>query len=188
MYALNSSDETSSSTSTPPGLRLSTQRKAESGSGTFQTLAPVAIAKIRTSKKAAIHRVNALDAYIRKLQQEASLVLIKPSSAEGVLVSRWVDMLGPAHENSRPLSILGTWVQSIPSRVGSNSMLDLAVEFLIDSHAVFWDDSYSKRQRASATKSKALKQLQLAVSQNHSRNTYEMALATKMHYAAEVRR
>jgi hypothetical protein len=85
------------------------------------------------------------------------------------------------------LSILGTWIQSIPSRVGSNPMLDFAVEFLIDSHAVYWDDSYSKRQVASATKSKALRELQLAVSQSQTRNTYEMVLATKMHYAAEVK-
>lgn len=67
-------------------------------------------------------------------------------------------------------------------------MLDLAVEFLIDSHAVYWDDCYTKRQIVSATKSKALEQLQLSVSHSQSCNTYEMALATKMHYAAEVRR
>jgi hypothetical protein len=66
-------------------------------------------------------------------------------------------------------------------------MLDLAVEFLVDSHAVFWNDSYSKRQAAGATKSRALKELQLAVSQDCTRNTYEMVLATKLHYAAEVR-
>lgn len=65
-------------------------------------------------------------------------------------------------------------------------MLDLAVEFLIDSHAVYWDDSYTKRQTASAAKSRALRDLQLAVSQIHAHSTYEMVLATKMHYAAEV--
>lgn len=187
VYALNSSEETvSSSNSAPLELRLSTQRKAESGSGTFQTLAPVAIAKARIPKKAALYRKQALVAYLRQLQGEASLSIIKPSSAEGTLTSRWVEMLGSVHESSRPLSILGTWIQSIPSRVGSNSMLDLAIEFLIDSYAVFWDDSYSKRQTASDTKSKALRQLQLAISRNQSRNTYEVVLATKMHYAAEV--
>ncbi|KAF3039733.1 hypothetical protein E8E12_006068 [Didymella heteroderae] len=187
VYTLDSSEEISgSSTSTPLELRLSTQRKAESGSGTFQTLAPVAMAKVRTSKKVAGHKMKVLDAYIRQLQQEASLALIKPSSEEGTLISRWIDMLGSAHENSRPLSILGTWIQSIPARIGSSSMLDLAVEFLIDSHAVYWDDSYSKRRAASVTKSKALKRLQLAVPQDQSRKTYEMVLATKMHYAAET--
>lgn len=188
MYPLDSYEGTgSSSSSIPLTLRLSTQRKAKSGSGTFQTLAPVAIAKARTSKKVAVHRKHVLDAYLHQLQQEASLSLVKPSSADSTLISRWVDMLGSAREDSRPLSILGTWIQSIPSRIGSNPTLDLAVQFLVDSHAVFWDDSYSKRQTASATKSRALRHLQLAVSQNQSRNTYEMVLATKMHYAAEVR-
>lgn len=187
VYALDSSEDTSSfSSSSGVELILSTQRKAESGRGTFQTLAPVSIAKIRPLKKAAVHRRKALDAYLRHLQLEASLALIRPLSAEGTLIARWVDMLGSASANSRPLSILGTWIQSIPSRVGSSSMLDLAVEFLIDSHAVYWDDSYSKRQTASATKSKALRRLQLAIFQCQTRNTYEMVLATKMHYAAEV--
>lgn len=188
MYTLDSSEDTNSSAgSTPLELRVSTQRKAVSGSGTFQTLAPVSVAKTLPSKKAAVHRRKALDTYLRQLQLEASLALVRPSSMESILIARWIDMLGSAPTNSRPLSILGTWIQSIPSRVGSNPMFDLAVEFLINSHAVYWDDSYSKRQLASATKSQALKELQLAVSQSRTRNTYEMVLATKMHYAAEVR-
>ena len=167
-------------------LKLSTQRKAEFGSGTFQTLTSVSVAKIRSSKEMAVRRKKALGAHLQHLHQEASLALVRPSSAESTLIARWVEMLGLAPANSRPLSILGTWIQSIPSRIGSNPMLDLAVEFLINSHAVYWDASYSKRQVASATKSKALKELQLAVSQSQTHNTYELVLATKMHYAAEV--
>lgn len=184
----SSGDSSGSSSSTPLELRVSTQRRADVGSGTFQTLTPVSVAKIRPSKKMAFQRKKALDSYLRNLQLEASLAVVRPSCAESTLISRWIDMLGSAPANNRPLSILGTWIQSIPSRVGANSMLDLAVEFLIDSHAVYWDDSYSKRQSASATKSKALKEMQLAISQSHTRNTYEMILTTKLHYAAEVRR
>jgi hypothetical protein len=188
VYTLEASEGNSSSSSTTPlELRLSTQRKANVGSGTFQTLTPVSAGRIRPSKKAAVYKKKVLDAYLRHLQFEASLALIRPSSAESTLIARWVDLLGTNPMNSTPLSILGTWIQSIPSRVGSNRMLDLAIEFLIDSHAVYWDDSYSKRQVASATKSRALKELQLAVSHTASHNTYEMVLATKMHYAAEVR-
>lgn len=188
MYTLDSSDDISSSAgSTPPELRVSTQRKAESGSGTFQTLAPSAVAKVRTSKKAIAHRRKALNIYLQQLQLEVSLSLARPSSANNLLIARWIDMLGSAPANDMPLSILGTWIQSIPSRVGSSSMLDLAVEFLVESHAVYREDSYSKRQAASVTKSKALRELQMAVSQSQTRNTYEMVLATKMHYAAEVR-
>ncbi|KAJ4991188.1 zn 2cys6 transcription factor [Stagonosporopsis vannaccii] len=187
VYTMNSSEYSSSSAgSTPLELRVSTQRKAEFGSGTFQTLSPVSVAKVRPSKKVAAHRRKELNAYLRQLQLEASLAILRPSCAESTLISRWIDMLGSAPANSRPLSILGTWIQSIPSRVGSNPMLDLAVEFLIDSHAVYWDNSYSKRLSASATRSKALRELQLGVSQSQTRKTYEMVLATKIHYAAET--
>ena len=188
VFTLDSSEDASSSSgSTPLELRVSTQRKANFGSGTFQTLAPVSVAKARPSKKAAVHMRKALDSYLRHLQLEASLALLRPSSTESTLMARGADMLGSAPANSRGLSILGTWIQSIPSRVGSNAMLDFAVEFLIDSHAVYCDESYSKRQVARATKSKAMRELQLAVSQSQTRNTYDMVLATKMHYAAEVR-
>lgn len=196
VYALDSSEDGSSKSSSgsatsanspPLAFRVSTQRKAESGSGTFQTLAPVAVAKTRPSKKAEAQRRRALDLYLRHLQLETPLSAVRPLSAEGTLIARWIEMLGSGPTGSMPLSILGTWIQSIPSRIGSNPMLDLAVEFLIDSHVVYWNDSYSKRQAASATKSRALKELQLAVSQTQTRNTYEMVLATKMHYAAEVR-
>ncbi|UPX12008.1 uncharacterized protein EKO05_0002586 [Ascochyta rabiei] len=187
VYALESPEDTiRSPSSNASELRVSTQRKAESGSGTFQTLAPISVAKLRPSKKIATHRKNALETYLRRLQSDASLALIRPLSAESTLIARWVDILGSAPADNRPLSILGTWIQSIPSRVGSNTMLDLAVEFLIDSHAVYWNDGYSKRQIASATKSKALKKLQLAVSQCQTYSTYEMVLATKLHYAAET--
>lgn len=188
VYTLNPPHNTGSSPDpTATKLRVSAQRRAESGSGTYQTLAPVSVARIRSSKRSTMYKRKVLDAYIRDLQLGASLALVRPSSGESTLIARWVDMLGTAPANNRPLSILGTWIQSIPSRVGANSMLDLAIEFLIDSHAVYWDDSYSKRQAASTTKLKALRELQLAVSQTQTRKTYDMVLATKMHYAAEVR-
>lgn len=191
VYALDSPEDISSKSNSPDhttslAFRVSTQRKAETGSGTFQTLAPIAVVKNRPSKKAVAQRRRALDAYLRRLQLESSLSLIKPSSAESILVARWIDMLGSGPMDCMPLSILGTFILSIPSRIGLNAMLDVAVEFLIDSHAVYWDDSYSKRQAAATTRSKALKELQLAVSEESSRNTYEVALATKMHYAAEA--
>lgn len=187
LHTLESSEDASSfSDFMSMELRLSAQRKAESGSGMFQTLASVSVAKIRPSKKMAARRKKALVAHLQHLHQEASLALVRPASAESTLIAKWVEMLGLAPASSMPFSILGTWIQSIPSRIGSNSMLDRAAEFLINSHAVYWDDSYSKRQIASATKSKALKELQLAISQSQTYNTYELALATKMHYAAEV--
>jgi hypothetical protein len=65
-------------------------------------------------------------------------------------------------------------------------MMDLAVEFFVNSHAVYWDDTHSKRSLAGASKEKALKELQLFVMNANNKPTYEVLLATKMHYAAEV--
>lgn len=70
--------------------------------------------------------------------------------------------------------------------MGSNRMLDLAVEFLVNSFDVFYDDIDSKRKLASASKSKALKELQLVVLNASNGPSYEVLLATKAHYAAEV--
>ena len=65
-------------------------------------------------------------------------------------------------------------------------MLDLAVEFLVNSYAVYWDETHSKRKMASATRAKALRELQLVVLNAQSKPSYEVLLATKLHYAAEV--
>lgn len=96
-------------------------------------------------------------------------------------------MLGPETSEMQPLSILGTWIQSIPSRIGSSRMLDLAVEFLLNSYTTFWNDTHSAQKAARASKAKALKELQLVVINTQTESSYEVLLATKMHYAAEVR-
>lgn len=111
---------------------------------------------------------------------------LKPMSSETALISRYINMLGPWAAEKQPLSILGTWIQSIPSRVGHNAMMDLAVEFLINSYDVYFDDTHTKRSLARASKEKALKELQLFVNSGKNRPTYEVILVTKMHYAAEV--
>ncbi|CAN9225144.1 unnamed protein product [Alternaria alternata] len=95
-------------------------------------------------------------------------------------------MLGPDPIGRQPFEILGTWIQSIPSRIGSNKMLDLAVEFLVDSYGTFRDDTHSRRKVAKASKAKALKELQLVVMSTNTNTTYDVLLATKLHYAAEA--
>ena len=65
-------------------------------------------------------------------------------------------------------------------------MLDLAAEFLVNSYAAYRDGMHSKRRLAKATKSKALRELQLVVLDAQKQPTYDVLLATKMHFAAEV--
>jgi hypothetical protein len=187
VYPLSGSDNaTKSSSSTPSALHITTERKADDGQGFFQTLAPIFKPKVPSSKKRINNQKRALEAYLQHLQTESTTVLYQPSSDETTLIARYIGMLGTETSGKQPLSILGTWIQSIPSRIGSNRMLDLAVEFLINSHAVYRDGMHSKREVARVTKAKALRELQLVVSNTQNRPTYDVLLATKMHFAAEV--
>ena len=186
-YSLAPSDEEFTSPSTtPPNLCVTTERRAEDGQGYFQTLAPRSKYRSHLSKKKINKQQRALEAYLWKLSEENTLVAHQPSSPETTLIARYVGMLGPDPIGRQPFEILGTWIQSIPSRIGSNKMLDLAVEFLVDSYGTFRDDTHSRRKVAKASKAKALKELQLVVMSTNTNTTYDVLLATKLHYAAEV--
>lgn len=189
VHTFDPSDEaTPSSASTPSDLHITTEREAENGQGVFQTLAPLSKRKSAISKKVEALRRKKLELYLQQLQAEAAVRTIKPSSPETTLIARYINMMGVEPVGYQPLSILGTWIQSIPARIGTNRMMDLAVEFFVNSYAVFNHDTYSQRQLASASKEKALKELQLFVNNTNNRPTYDVVLATKMHYAAEVGR
>ncbi|KAL1798453.1 hypothetical protein ACET3X_002490 [Alternaria dauci] len=186
-YPLTPSDEDiDSSSTTPPNLCVTTERHAEDGQGYFQTLALRSKVKSRLSEKRKNRQQRVLQAYLCKLREEHTLVVHQPSSDETTLIARYVSMLGPDPMGKQPFGILGTWIQSIPSRIGSNKMLDLAVEFLVDSYGTFRDDMHSRRKVAKATKAKALKELQLIVMSTDNQTTYDVLLATKLHYAAEA--
>ncbi|KAH7406533.1 hypothetical protein DE146DRAFT_396212 [Phaeosphaeria sp. MPI-PUGE-AT-0046c] len=187
MYTLDSSSEnTASSASTPSNLHITTAREAGNGQGFFQTLAPLSRRKLAASKKAEVQRRKKFELYLHHLQLERSLTIIKPSSLETNLIARYIDMVGSVSIDHHPLSILGTWIQSIPARIGSNRMMDLAVDFFVHSYAVYCNDTYSQRKLASASKESALKELQLFVHDTGNRPSYDVVLATKMHYAAEA--
>jgi hypothetical protein len=187
IYTLESSEECRGSPiSTPSDLHITTEREAENGRGFFQTLAPTSRRKAGLSRKAIAQQRRKLELYLQHLQSESAIATIKPSCSESTLIARYIDMLGSDRTENKPLSILGTWIQSIPSRIGSNKMMDLAVEFFVNSFAVYWNDNHSTRSLASVSKEKALKELQLFVFNASKRPTYDVILATKMHYAAEV--
>tara|TARA_R110002003_G_scaffold351_11_gene18955 strand:- start:17583 stop:18218 length:636 start_codon:yes stop_codon:yes gene_type:complete len=187
VFTLDASEEIAeSSTTTPSDLQITTEREAENGQGFFQTLTPMSKKRNGTSRKTAAARRRKLELYLQQLQAEAALTAINPSSPETTLIARYIGMLGPGTVDQQPLVILGTWIQSIPSRIGKNRMMDLAVEFFVNSHDVFWNDTYTTRCLARASKEKALKELQLFVFNAQNKPTYDVLLATKMHYAAEA--
>jgi hypothetical protein len=182
-----SKEHVDSPVSTPSNLHVTTEREAENGQGFFQTLAPLSKRKATISRKAEAQRRRKLQLYLQQLQAESAIAAIKPLSPETTLIARYINMIGIKEAGYQPLSILGTWIQSIPSRVGSNRMMDLAVEFFVDSFSVYCNNSHTQRNLARASKEKALKELQLFVCNSQNRPTYDVLLATKMHYAAEVR-
>ncbi|KAF1916495.1 hypothetical protein BDU57DRAFT_516637 [Ampelomyces quisqualis] len=187
VHTFHASEEIiASSVSTLSDLHIMTEREAENGQGVFQTLAPLSKRKVAISRKTGALRRKKLELYLQQLQDEAAMRTIKPSSPETALIARYIDMVGLEPAGNQPLSILGTWIQSIPARVGSNRMMDLAVEFFVNSYAVYNHDTYSQRQLARASKEKALKELQLFLNNTNNRPTYDVVLATKMHYAAEA--
>jgi hypothetical protein len=186
VYSLSGSEQDTSSSLTPSDLHVTTERRAENGQGSFSTLAPISRPKAQTSKKKINSRMRALEAYLQNLQEQSIAVLYQPSSDEAALIARYICMLGSGSLDKQPISILGTWIQSIPSRIGSNRMLDFAAEFMINSYAVFRDDMHSKRKLARVSKAKALRELQLVVMSARGRSTYDLLLVTKMHFAAEV--
>lgn len=187
VYSLSSSEpETASSSSSTSDLRITTERHAENGQGFFQTLAPRAKTKSQKSKKKSNQQQRALETYLQQLQETSAIASYRPVSPETTLITRYIGMLGSDPAGKQPLAILGTWIQSIPSRIGSNRMLDLAAEFLVNSYAAYRDGMHSKRKLATQSKAKALKELQLVVLGIQNKTTYDVLLATKMHFAAEV--
>jgi len=197
VYPLSCSDEDSRSSSATPysassssttlsDLCITTERHTEDRQGCFQTLAPRSRSRMQPSKMREYRQNLALQVHLQKLREESPLVPYQPTSPETTLISRYVGVLGPDPAGRQPFEVLGTWIQSIPSRIGSNKMLDLAIQFFVDSHATYRDDMHSKRKVARASKAKALKELQLAVMKTDNKVTYDILLATKLHYAAEV--
>ncbi|CAA9961193.1 Structure-specific endonuclease protein [Pyrenophora teres f. maculata] len=191
VYSISASeDETTSSSYSyspePSELRITTERHAENGQGFFQTLAPRARSKAQASKKKSNIPQRALEAYLQQSKESSAVVAYSPVSPETTLISRYIGMLGSDPVGKQPLAVLGTWIQSIPSRIGSNRVLDLAAEFLVNSYAAYRDGMHSKRKLAAQSKAKALRELQLVVLGAQSKTTYDVILATKMHFAAEA--
>lgn len=122
--------------------------------------------------------------YLGRLEASFEPRLLLPSQT--ALAARYLNLLSPYSPAEQPFMILGSWIESLPSRIGRSPAVDLAVEYLINSYDVYQNATYSNHCMALSTKSKALKELQLAVSNEETRRSYDTALATKIHFIAEV--
>jgi len=102
------------------------------------------------------------------------------------LAARYLSLLGDRSLEEQPFAILGSWIESIPSRIGKSPAVDHAIEYLVDSFSQHQAPSFSGRRKALASKSSALRELQVFVANETTRATYDTILAMKLHFIAEV--
>lgn len=163
-------------------LRQRTGRNADTGQGVFMTLSVLQRDSIKVKKRG----TEKLQVHLRELD---AILLNKPRQflpSPTALAARYLDILGSRPPEEQPFAILGSWVESIPSRIGKSAVVDLAVEYLVESFIVYRHPSFSGQRKALATKAKAIKELQLAVRNENERRSYNLAVATKIHFMAEV--
>lgn len=138
-------------------------------------------------KKTTPQQRRRLQLHLDRLQDVAmSMPLRQFVTSQTALAARYLNLLGSRPTEEQPFAILGSWVESIPSRIGKSPAVDLAVEYLIDSFDVYRDPSFSTKSEAMATKSRALRELQLIIGNERTRKSYDAAIATKIHFMAEV--
>ncbi|KAF2876009.1 hypothetical protein BDV95DRAFT_484801 [Massariosphaeria phaeospora] len=114
------------------------------------------------------------------------LILPQPCSHETILLNRFLHMLGPQSVEHNPLSIYGTWISSLPARLGTSPVIDSAVEFAVNSFAAYRDPSFSKRSIAHKSRGRSLKELRNAVGYEKGISSYDTLAATKLQMTAEI--
>ncbi|KAF1952958.1 hypothetical protein CC80DRAFT_537972 [Byssothecium circinans] len=171
----------------PADFQTTTERDADQGKGVFRTLAMVSRDKANAVRKQpSARRKRRLEIHLDHLKRASALLLYRPSAPTVALASRYISLLQARPSEQQPFSILGSWILSIPSRIGNSGHVDLAVEYMIDSFNVYRQDNFTNRNVALTSKAEALKVLQIAVDNEKSRATYDTILAMKIHFAAEI--
>ncbi|KAF2439880.1 hypothetical protein P171DRAFT_435728 [Karstenula rhodostoma CBS 690.94] len=167
-------------------LRQSTSRDADTGQGVFKTLSVLPRDRTKVTKKTTAQQRRKLQIHLSELDARALAMPRQFLPSPTALAARYLDLLGSRPPEEQPFSILGSWVESLPSRIGKNPAVDLAVEYLVESFKVYRDPSFSAQRAALATKARAIEELQLAVRNEKTRRSYDTAVATKIHFMAEV--
>jgi hypothetical protein len=113
-------------------------------------------------------------------------ILSKPMSFSSAseLAARWVSLIGTQPIITNPLRISGTWIADIPSRVGSDTAIDLAMTHVLDSNRTYMLKSDETTGVARSSVIRALKNLRLAWQKNNGQN-FDLLLAVKLHFTSE---
>lgn len=184
--SVSSPDPISTPNSDFSNLHLRGGVLAADGRGIFQTLAPGKSKAVKPSKRLETNQRKRLREHLLRLQRESLLSYHRPLAPDTRLAAMFVNMLRPDSPKYQPLFTLGDWVASIPPRIGSSPVVTMAAEFLIHSFDFCGEKSHSSKIQAMQTKARALKELQLSLLASQQEPTYDLLLATKMHYASEV--
>lgn len=184
--SVSSPDQVSTPNSEAPDLHLRGGMVAADGRGVFQTLAPSKSKAAKPSKRLETNQRKRLHEHLLRLQRESSLSVHRPSAPDTRLAATFINMLRPESPKYQALFTLGDWVTSIPPRIGSSPAVTMAAKFLVHSFDCYADDSHSNKIQAMRTKGEALRELQLSLLASQQAPTYDLLLATKMHYASEV--
>lgn len=182
----SSPNPVSTPNSDAPDLYLRGGMIAADGRGVFQTLAPSKSKAAKPSKRLEMNQRKRLHEHLLRLQRESSLSVHRPLAPDTRLAATFINMLRPESPKYQALFTLGDWVTSIPPRIGSSPVVTMAAEFLVHSFDCYADNSHSNKIQAMQTKGKALRELQLSFLASQQAPTYDLLLATKMHYASEV--
>lgn len=143
--------------------------------------------RYRANKRKTTQQRRKLQLYMARLQAATTYPPLHFVTSQTGLAARYLNLLGGRRYEEQPLAIFGSWVESIPSRIGKSPAVDLAVDYLIQSFEVFRESNFSKQREALSIKAQALKELQLVIGNERTRKSYDAAIATKIHFIAEVR-
>ena len=184
--ASTSSQSASPESSSKDSLLVTSTRTANDDKGVFMTLTLLSKHTHPAARKHTAQQRKKLQDHLRRLRESTDLSSHRFSSPETALAARFLEILGRRSWKDQPLAMAGSWVETIPARIGKSPVVDLAIEYFADSYDVYRSDTFSTRRVALASKARALKQLQLVVSDDQTRATYNTVLAMKIHFVSEV--
>jgi hypothetical protein len=199
-------------------LRLTMEKEAENGAGMFLAFEPAAKKKknpvskkcvvvgqkstakclsskspstaLNTSPRRTTPRSPSAD--LACLSDYLTTISPTPESTESTLAARYIHIFSSSPLATNPFSILGSWVISIPARMGCDPTLYLAVEYAVNAFLKFVDPSWERVRAATQSKAKAIKSLYRALREEEESGKergmvrWELVLATKLHFGAEV--
>ena len=130
-------------------LRQTSGRDADAGNGVFITLSTPSRDTSKVAKKTTVRQRRKVQLHLNQLQEATALSIPHQLvTSQTALAARYLNLLGSRPSEEQPFSILGSWVESIPSRIGKSPAVDLAVEYLVHSFDVYHEQSFSSQRTA----------------------------------------